>query len=141
VGLGLLVYGGLELWRYRVSRKWPSTTADIRDQRFGIAPGTVTGSVPPMRSAVVDFEYVVNDQKFRGTVKPFRLFAPASEEISELSAAFPVDARVTVRYDPARPERSYVDRNILGSAVLYFVCGVCLLIISALVLWGAQSHG
>jgi hypothetical protein len=64
-------------------------------------------------SALVEYEYVVGTRKYHGTRIAFGPTLSGGRDLAEsVVARYPVDATVTVHYDPANPAQATLDTEV-----------------------------
>ena len=95
----------------RAARTWPSTDGRIVESR--VEEKTLPGDRPNTRFAPrIVYEYSVDGRAYRSAHVSFGAtfwsLAPQSARAS--LARYPTGARVTVYYDPARPEEAVLER-------------------------------
>ena len=106
-----------------LARHWPSTSgtvtrSQVRSHRQQASDGEHYESEP-----LVDYEYEVGGQHYRGSRISFAVQSGGSEVLPTLSR-YPVGRTVRVYYDPAHPGRSVLERDM--PRVVYLGVGILL---------------
>ncbi len=114
--------GAAELWRKHRSRGWTEAPATIAGVFVRSRPVLANASTPAGLGAHVLYEYAVGSERHEGHFAPFTPVMSGGH-VADLLATFPLDARVMIRYDPANPARSYFDRGVERSALLWAIIG------------------
>jgi hypothetical protein len=129
-------------WRSASGRRaWPTargaiTRADLERLSPPDDPESIALYTPQVR-----FEYTAGDQTYTGQTEDAKR-ALARESAERIVARYPVGAAVTVRYDPARPQRATLSTGAdqrIGRPLL--LAGISLLAGAALILGGISGLG
>jgi len=132
-GAGLLIAGIYQRNRVATSQSWPQTSATVT----GGSIVTETSNDSTGYSVSLNYEYFANGVKYTGKRIGFtrRVFSRRHRAHAELER-YPVDAVVTVYFNPAKPSEAVLVRSAPDSIVL-IVMGIVLLgIIVAGLVWG-----
>jgi hypothetical protein len=95
----------------RAAGAWPSTDGRVIEAR--VEQKTLPGDRPTIRFAPrIAYEYSVSGRAFRSTRVSFAetFWSIAPQSAQAMLARYPIGARVTVYYDPARPEEAVIER-------------------------------
>ena len=126
--------GGVFLCRkFYAARDWPSVDGVITKSALEWQSGS--GSSSGGYSMDVEYEYVVNSKKYvkNGLRLGWKLMMSFKKSMQKRLAGFPVGKRITVSYNPRKPQEAYVVPTNPD-------IGRVLLIVMALVLAGFWVH-
>jgi hypothetical protein len=149
IGLGgmifVLLFGGAGfflIYRSLQSRKqaeasqsWPSTPGVVAESRVTSSTSTDSdGDTSTTYSPHVEYTYQVGGQEYRGKdiTFGFKQGYGNPSKAEEMVTRYPEGSPVTVFYDPAKPQRSVLERKVggFGSSlvigIIFLVIGLCL---------------
>ena len=115
VGLILLAVGGYQMYRGRQSTQWPTVTGVITVSELGkhVDRDTDTGSSSTTYSADISYDYVVDDVAYvNGNVYFGSMQSSDPSTARMVLNRYPVEKRVTVYYNPARPQQAVLEPGI-----------------------------
>ncbi len=115
VGLILLAVGAYQIYRGRQSTQWPTVTGVITVSELGkhVDRDTDTGSTSTTYSADISYDYVVDDVAYVNGSVYFGSMQSSDPSTARLVLnRYPVEKRVTVYYNPARPQQAVLEPGI-----------------------------
>lgn len=116
IGIACTAVGMREVYLNVTSQRWASTLGRVRDHKIGRTLRTVTGPIPSISVALIEYEYVVQGNTYRKTLGAFGPFFLIQSDHTLLDK-FPIASMFELKYDPRAPYRSYVDRHVMGPAI------------------------
>lgn len=94
-------------WWRTLHSKWQPTVATVETHRLIQRNRNMDGWF------VLGYSYWVHDQVYSGEWwKPIRWLGVPDEAVSETARQFPIGTKLNVRFDPARPECSYMTSDL-----------------------------
>ncbi|MEI2611155.1 MAG: DUF3592 domain-containing protein [Candidatus Promineifilaceae bacterium] len=121
VGLGLFIGGALSFRAALSTQSWPTTEGRITSAQIyedSDEDGTSYG-------LNVSYNYTVNDQRYTGTRIELTDYSSSRNYAEGLAEKYPVEAVVTVHYDPADPTKSVLETGANWVQYLLMGMGCC----------------
>lgn len=139
-GLGLSWWGWVVLQNARVSESWPMTDGEITYSQIQIS----TDDDGTSYHADVRFVYVAEDRRYEADTVSFGQYGSSDRNhAAGIVARYPVGQRVTVYYDPAKPETAVLEPGVTLGSYLILGLGMIFLITSLIMIpigFVSRSH-
>lgn len=119
VGLILLAVGGYQIYRGQQSTQWPTVLGVITISELGkhVDRDTDTRATSTTYRADITYDYVVDDVVYvNGNVYFGSMQSSDPTAARMLLKRYPVEKRVTVYYNPARPQQAVLEPGISATA-------------------------
>lgn len=131
IGAGLVLWGWNILQTAKASAAWPTT--DGRVTRSEVSHSTDADSGDSY-SPEVTYQYQVAGVAHQNNVIKFGENAYSSRRKAEgIASGYPVNARVTVYYDPAQPERSVLEPGVTAGSYIVLGIGAFFILITLII--------
>lgn len=115
VGLLLMAVGGYQIYRGQQSTQWPTVTGVITVSELGkhVDRNTDTRSTSTTYSADISYDYVVDDVAYvNGNVHFGSMNSSDPSMARAILKRYPVEKRVTVYYNPTRPQQAVLEPGV-----------------------------
>lgn len=123
-GVGVSIWGGLEIARGIFSRDWPTVEGTV------LSSGLVQARDDQSVLADIVYAYEVAGKPFRGERQRYDgggSYSGDRDAASRYLANYAAAGRTLVRYDPRHPERAVLEPGFQRPALFIFVGGVVVL--------------
>jgi hypothetical protein len=129
--------GGLKrILLARAASSWQSTRGRVVGIRHGVVDAPVTGELLSLSTVRLDYAYEVNGREYRGSASESESILPLDHCLSDQGTELQYceGESVEVWFDPRRPLRSLLHREVTGRTYLQLTVGTSLALLGSCIL-------